>query len=394
MRSVLRKIKTVGQLGLRHPRGWKSLVFNTGMARARKVGPLMRPVHVSIEPTNVCNARCPVCETGKGEMTRPVGMLDFKNYKKLIDDIWPTTSVLMFYFMGEPFLNRHVYDMVRYARKRGIYVETCTNGDFVDAKGVIYSDINKISFQIGGLDKATHQIYRVGSNLERIHKNLYDLIDERRKHPQSNVQIDVGFIVMRHNEHQVDEFINWAQDIGVDTASVIDPCVRDMGEARTFLPSTKKYWFYDEEAFERGFLKPKYIPDNECVWIWNSILVNWNGDAVPCCRDANGENVLGNVFNEGLGRVFNSKGARAFRHRILTSQKEVGICRLCSGFGLPSLEKTKPMSFETKRHSFDQTNLELGKSEWGPTEVSGETHVDLEDAPDKAVQDKRSASVR
>ena len=40
----------------------------------------------------------------------------------------------MFYFMGEPFLNRHAYDMIRYARNRSIYVETCTNGDFVDTK--------------------------------------------------------------------------------------------------------------------------------------------------------------------------------------------------------------------------------------------------------------------
>ena len=115
MRSFLRKIKKVGKIASHRPRGWKSLLFNTAMAMAKKTGPLMRPVHVSIEPTNTCNARCPVCETGKGEMTRPVGMLDFANYRKLIDKIYPTTSTLLFYFMGEPFLNRHAYDMIRYA---------------------------------------------------------------------------------------------------------------------------------------------------------------------------------------------------------------------------------------------------------------------------------------
>ena len=359
MHSFLRKLKKVGEIASYRPRGWKSLLFNTAMAMAKKTGPLMRPVHVSIEPTNTCNARCPVCETGKGEMTRPAGMLDFTYYRKLIDEIWPTTSTLLFYFMGEPFLNRHAYDMIRYARQRDIYVETCTNGDFVDAKGVIYSDINKISFQIGGMDETTHQIYRIRSNLERIRKNLFELIEERRKHPESNVEIDLGFIVMRQNENQVEDFISWAREIGVDTASVIDPCVRDMAEAATYLPQEKKYWFYDEEAYEQGVLKPKYIPNNECFWIWNSIMINWNGDAVPCCRDAKGENIIGNVFNEGLGRVFNGKRARAFRRGILKAQKDVGICRLCSGFGLPHLEKAKPVSFEIKRHSFDLTPLDL-----------------------------------
>jgi radical SAM protein with 4Fe4S-binding SPASM domain len=283
--------------------------------------------------------------------------------------------------------------MIRYARQRDIYVETCTNGDFVDVKGVIYSDINKISFQIGGMDNATHQIYRIRSNLERIRKNLYKLIEERRKHPESNVEIDVGFIVMRHNENQVEDFISWAQDLGVDTASVIDPCVRNMEEARSFLPRDRKYWFYDEEAFEHGSLKPKYIPDNGCVWIWNSIMINWNGDAVPCCRDANGENVLGNVFNEGLGRVFNGKSAREFRHSILKAQRDVGICRLCSGFGLPHLEKAKPVSFEIKRHSFDSTPLELGHSDWFCEKLLEENCTDLEDGSGDPSQAKSSARV-
>jgi hypothetical protein len=95
------------------------------------------------------------------------------------------------------------------------------------------------------------------------------------------VEIDVDLIVMRPNENQVEDFISWVQDLGVDTASVIDSCVRNMEKAREFSPSNKRYWFYDEEAYERGFLKPKYNPDNEWVWMWNSILINWQGDALP-----------------------------------------------------------------------------------------------------------------
>ena len=130
------------------PKGWRSLLINTAMAKAKMIGPLMMPVHITIEPTNACNARCPVCETGNGTMARETGMLEFEAYKSFIDEVAPTTTVLMFYFMGEPFLNRHCYDMIRYARDKGIYVETCTNGDFVDAEGTIYSDVNEINFQI------------------------------------------------------------------------------------------------------------------------------------------------------------------------------------------------------------------------------------------------------
>jgi len=355
--GLIQKIKTVSSLASSRPKGWQSFIWNTTMARMQRVGPLLPPLYITIEPTNACNAKCPVCETGKGDMLRQKGMLDFDNFKRFIDQTAAGMNTLMFYFMGEPYLNRNFYDMVRYARQKNIYVDTCTNGDFVDAKGVIYSDINKISFQLGGMTEETHQRYRVGSSLKKARENLYELIEERAKHPESNVQIEVGLIVMRHNEHEIEAFLKWGKEIGVDVANVIDPCARNMLEAHAYLPKDKKYWFYDEEAFKQGSLRPKHIPDNECAWIWNSIVINWNGDAVPCCRDPNGLHVFGNVFEDGLMRVFNGKKAREFRRQILTDQRNVDICNLCSSYGVPELTKEQPMAFEIKRHSFNSEEL-------------------------------------
>lgn len=331
--------KRASRLILKRPKGWKSLMYNTAMAKSRISGPLMMPVHVSIEPTNACNAACPVCETGKNEMLRPKGLLDIDKYKRFIDDIAPTTVSLMFYYMGEPFLHKKSYEMIRYARDKGLYVETCTNGDMVNPEKVLDCDINLISFQIGGMDKDTHGRYRVNSDFNKVQANLLELIEQRNKRPGSNVKIEVGFIVMRHNEHQVDEFTKWAQDIGVDKYNVIDPCVRSMMEAYAYLTKDKKYWFYDEEAFEEGVLKPKHIPNNECTWIWNSVQINWNGDVVPCCRDVNGRHVLGNVFKDGLRKVWNGPKATKFRKNITSRQNKIKICDLCSGYGVPHIDK-------------------------------------------------------
>lgn len=348
---LARKMKLVAEMVSKRPKGWRSLLWNSSMAQLRRPGPLMAPVHVSIEPTNACNARCPVCETGKGDMKRKSGFLDEHLYRAFIDEAAPTTAVLLYYFMGEPFMHRSSYDMIRYARDKGIYVETCTNGDFVDPEGVIYSDINRISFQLGGMDQATHARYRVRTRLDKAIDNLERLVALKKKHPASNVEIEVGFIVMRHNEHQVDDFLDWAKKIGIDRASIIDPCARNMLEAHAYLPKDRKYWYYDEEAFERGVLKPKKLPDNECVWIWNSIQLNWDGTAVPCCRDPNGKFPLGNVFEKGLNAVFNGEAATGFRRRLLEKQGAISICKLCSGYGLPQLQHAKPAGFTIQRHS-------------------------------------------
>ena len=352
-----RKIKLVADMVTKRPKGWQSLLWNSSMAQLRRAGPLMAPVHVSIEPTNACNARCPVCETGKGDMQRVSGFLDEDLYREFIDEAAPTTAVLLYYFMGEPFMHRSAYDMIRYARDKGIYVETCTNGDFVNPEGVIYSDINKISFQIGGMDQETHQRYRVRTRLDKALDSLERLVALRKKHPDSNVEIEVGFIVMRHNEHQVDDFLEWAEKMGIDRASIIDPCARNMLEAHAYLPKNRKYWYYDEEAFDKGILIPKKLPHNECVWIWNSIQLNWDGTAVPCCRDPNGKFPLGNVFEKGLKAVFNGEEATGFRNKLLTQQGDISICKLCSGYGLPQLQRTEPAGFTIQRHTVNETDI-------------------------------------
>ena len=45
------------------------------------------PISYSIEPTNHCNLKCPECPSGLGSLTRPLGLLNPDDFKKLIDDI-------------------------------------------------------------------------------------------------------------------------------------------------------------------------------------------------------------------------------------------------------------------------------------------------------------------
>jgi radical SAM protein with 4Fe4S-binding SPASM domain len=145
---------------------------------------------------------------------------------------------------------------------------------------------------------------------------------------------------MKHNEHQVDDFVRMGKELGVDEANVIDPCVRNMEQAKQFLPRDERYWFYDKKAYEQGILRPKLLPDNQCWWIWHSTLITWNGDVVPCCRDPQGRHVMGNILQQDLREIWNGPKYTDFRRRILTDQGKIDICRLCSSYGVPRLEPT------------------------------------------------------
>ena len=334
---VIKAIKFGFNLIIYHPRGWFNFIINQKAAMLKISYVPALPVHITIEPTNFCNLRCPVCETGCRILERPQGFMSLDNFKKIIDKIYKHTNTLMFYFMGEPFLNKDAYEMIKYAKAKNIFVEACTNGDFVDGRKLIDSGIDKISFQIGGTAQETHQIYRVNSNLEKILNNIKEAI-KRKKETDAKTEIILGFIVMKHNEHQLNNFFKLAEELGAK-GEIISPCVRDFKQGKMFLPKDKKYWIYNKQDFENGILKPKTPMDrNSCWWIWHSLVITWDGDVVPCCRDPKAKYIMGNIFKNDLKDIWNNKKYKMFRKQILTNQKNIPICQLCTGFGLPHLK--------------------------------------------------------
>ncbi len=339
--NLLLASRATMKLAASRPKGWWRLIVNQIAVKARWDYVPALPVHVSVEPTNACDMGCPVCETGDGTLERRTGRMTLENFQRVVDQIHPHTNTLFFYFMGEPFLYKDAYAMIRYAKEKGMYVDTCTNGHFVDAEQLVWSGLDEISFQIGGITQKTHEIYRVRGNLQRSLENLQALLAERERQGARHPRVKIGFIVMKHNEHEVEEFKKLAEKLGVDEAAVIDPCVRDMDQARQFLPRDERYWFYDTEAFQRGVLRPKLIPNNRCEWIWHSTMITWNGDVVPCCRDPHARHVMGNVLQEPLAAIWNGPRYRAFRKKILTAQGQIDICRLCSSYGMPQLKQVQ-----------------------------------------------------
>ena len=296
-----------------------------------------RPMNITIEQTNVCNLDCPVCETGAGILGRESGHMTLDQFKLIIDKVGEHTNTLMFYFMGEPFLNKHAYDMIKYAKRAGIpFVETCTNGDFVDAEKLVDSGIDRVSFQIGGMTQETHVGYRVKGQLERSLRNLRETIRVRNER-KAPMHIEVGFILMKHNEHEADQFRREMIAFGADRAVVIDPCVRTIEQGLKFLPTDRKHWIYDENAFNRGVLRPKILPDNVCPWIYYSLAIHVDGNVVPCCRDPRGTEVMGNIFSQSLDEIWNGPRYRNLRERVTRDQGSVDICRLCSSYPVSAI---------------------------------------------------------
>jgi len=334
----------IAQALYRHPRGYRNFILSTISQMIGSPKAFGHPVSITIEPTNICNLRCPVCETGVNILGRKPQMMTYGEFVNIIDKVGPGANHVMFYYMGEPFLNEQVYRMIRYARDIGLYVMTCTNGDVVDPERLYESGINLVSFQIGGATQKTHSIYRVNSNLSKVMDNLskyLEIIRRRGRLPLEH-ETELGLIVMRHNEGEIEEFLRMAKRIGVDRTNLISPCVRTPEQGQIFLPENDTYWIYSRQKLEEdGSLVPKIrFPKNSCPWLYYSITIQVNGNVVPCCRDPHGLYTVGNLLEDSLEEIWNGPKIREFRHAVHNNQEAVDICRLCPGEGLAPLFKS------------------------------------------------------
>jgi len=288
------------------------------------------PVSYSIEPTNHCNLQCPECPSGLGALTRPLGLLKFSEFKKLIDQIKDTAFYVQLYFQGEPYINKNLPEMIKYAQSKNIYISISTNGHFINDKNVDYILDNapdKLIFSVDGLDEESYQQYRVGGTFEQADKGLISLIKRKLERGLNKPFVEFQFIVMKHNEHQLEDVHKYCKDVGVDKLVFKTMQISSYENAVKFLPSNKKYRRY---VLENKSFRIKNKIKNHCFALWRTSVITWDGRVVPCCFDKDAQNEIGIVNGRAFSDIWNSEEYISFRSKILSSRKSVSMCTNCT----------------------------------------------------------------
>ncbi len=289
------------------------------------------PLDVFIEPTNLCNAKCPLCPTGTGTLKREKGFMSFELYKKIIDQIkWYTENIYL-WNLGEPFLNQEIYSMIKYANKFGIFQMSSTNGYVLYTKAttvkMIESGLNRLIIGMDGLDAKTLNTYRVNVDFDKLMKGLYVLRDEKAKRHSQNPKIDFQFILMKHNQHQLEEARALAKELNTDfRIKYVSLEMVDAENKQRFLPDQESHRIY--ELAKRRFALKRPLVNKPCV-AWDGLVINWSGTVNPCIFDYYSKIVLGDVTKEGVIPIWRGKIMKNLRTRILRGRAKIDICIRC-----------------------------------------------------------------
>jgi len=289
------------------------------------------PFSISIEPTTSCNLRCPECPSGLRSFTRKTGMLEPEFFEKTIKEIKSHLLYLTFYFQGEPYLNPSFLDMVAVAKKHKIYTSTSTNAHYLNdtnAKKTVASGLDRLIISIDGTTQNVYQQYRVGGHLDKVLEGTKNIIKWKKELKSTSPYIIFQFLVVRHNEHQIEDLKRLAKEMEVDEVILKTAQVYNYKNGNDLIPLNEQYSRYKKLPNGTYMLKNKL--NDSCWKLWHSNTVTWDGKVVPCCFDKDAKHVLGDLKKENFKTIWNNDKYQNFRRLLTKGRKEIDICKNCS----------------------------------------------------------------
>lgn len=290
------------------------------------------PISISFEPTTSCNLRCPECPSGLRAFTRPTGMLQKDFFKDTIDQLHRELFYLVFYFQGEPYLNPAFLDMVKYASSKKIYTATSTNAHYLseaNARRTVESGLDRLIISIDGTTQDVYQQYRVGGRLDKVIEGARNIVRMKKELKSRTPFIIFQFLVVRPNEHQVEEVKKLGAETGVDAVWFKTAQVYDYeNDPNGLIPTQDKYSRYRKD--EAGRVEVKNEMHDHCWRLWHSPVISWDGLVVPCCFDKDAQHQLGDLKQRSFREIWQSGQYAGFRQKMMQGRKNIDICANCS----------------------------------------------------------------
>jgi MoaA/NifB/PqqE/SkfB family radical SAM enzyme len=251
---------------------------------------------LQIETTRRCNLDCIMCmRTNLGDQDL---MLDLDGFKVALDSGDFDHAAL--HGWGEPLLNPAVFDMVAYARTRGVRTEITTNGTLVMKMldRILASGLDTLVIGLSARDA-----------IPVIMPPLLHLMQERDIRGLTGPDIYLDIVIHSGNAHQIGELLRFGESIGANgivlhrvfTADRVDPRVGNL------TPREERSLFQKIAVMEKSMRTKIFLPPGgsvPCRAVMYGVFVTAGLKITPCpfLPDYH----MGDIRNEGINGALSS----------------------------------------------------------------------------------------
>lgn len=319
------------------PSKWKKLLFDYKRGSGHLFGYLMNrfrwhfyprlqyvskfPDHVDIEISSTCNMKCPMCYTITYEFKKDVKkqFMDFNLFKNIINECvrFGTYSIRLS-LRGEPFLNRNVIEMIKYAKDSGIKeVSSLTNNLALTSEvfeKAMEAGLDWLTISFDGLGK-TYEWIRKPARFEDSYGKIkeYKRIKDRVNSRKPVIKVQTVWPAIKDNARKyLEAFEPYVDDIA------INPLV--------------DYLHKDEDII--------YVDNFVCPVLYQRMVISSDGVVLLCSNDEFCLHPVGDANNETLYSIWHGEKMTEAR-KIHRGHKGVELLKPCNRCYLP--RKTHPV---------------------------------------------------
>lgn len=266
---------------------------------------------VYIEITNSCNLNCSFCNNNR----RDKKFMSIEQFEYIINQVKPYTNYVYLHVKGEPLLHPQIEEILKICNSNRIQVNITTNGTLLKQKEdvLINSDcIRQINVSLHSENKVSTYFGDIFSVCKKLSPKTYI---SYRLWTLKNYKLD----------KKCTDIVNKIIEEYKLSPELVDKLKTEPQIKIDFHTFVNK-----DNLFEWPALNNKELSHNFCYGLTTHFGILVDGTVIPCCLDGEGIINLGNVFNDGLDNILESKRVQ----NIVTSFKDnkcsEELCVKCS----------------------------------------------------------------
>jgi GT2 family glycosyltransferase/acetyltransferase-like isoleucine patch superfamily enzyme/MoaA/NifB/PqqE/SkfB family radical SAM enzyme len=302
---------------------------------------------MQVEVSSICNLKCPQCFNNidghiNQIMPRSLWNEKIRPYLNQIKDIHLVG-------IGEPLLCKDLFCFIEESKENNVTVHTTSNLQLVSeeiAKKIVLSGLDELSFSCDGVSDETYEKIRINGKFDKL-KNSLELINKFKKEFNSKTpRLVLNFGASKVNIEELPEIVDFAVENNVDQIMayhniIYNETLKD--ESLYHYKELSDYMFtkaYEKakirgiEIFMPGLFSNPIKRCNSgiyCGYPFQHLWIYSDGRVGPCCMDFPNRLILGDLNNNSIEEIWNSKPILNLRKQLAIKPSDT--CNFCVQHG-------------------------------------------------------------
>jgi len=265
---------------------------------------------IYIEITNICNLSCSFCSIDN----RIKETITLEKLEKLLQNITDYTDYVYLHVKGEPLLHPELEKILDLCKKYNKKVNITTNGTLLKEKQKELSHpiVRQINLSLHSENKKDNYLEDIFKTVD----NLKEKIVIYRFWTMDNN------ILNTKSTEIVNKIINY-YDLSTEIVEKIKNNKHIKIRDNLYIDKANEFVWPD---LENNYYNEKGM----CYALKDQLAILVDGTVVPCCLDSDGIINLGNIYDESLEEIINSKRYQEMKTGFCNRIAKEELCKHCS----------------------------------------------------------------